>query len=101
MQSTGTIRMHTLVKSGLIHVFKQFILFNKLLFELEQFGLDLAVLRLKPIYLQLGLHVLLVEILARLESPLWDDLGRRVFSTCAPVLSSRTDNCEWLGTFWQ
>ena len=51
MQSTGTIRMHTLVKSGLIHVFKQFILFNKLLFELEQFSLDLAVLRLKAINL--------------------------------------------------
>ena len=80
MQSADTIRLHALVKSGLIHLFEQFILFDKLLLKLEQFGLDFAVFGLESVDLQLGLHVLLVKVFARLEGPLWNDLGRCVLA---------------------
>ena len=65
----------------LVHVLKQFILLDELILESPHLGRNLSILRLKSVHLHLCLHVLLVEILARLQCPLRDDLRSRKLPT--------------------
>lgn len=61
-----------LLERCLVHVLEQFILLSQLVLENDELGVDLAILIPQVVDLHLGVHVLLVEILPRLQSHRWN-----------------------------
>ena len=59
--------LSNLSECSTIHVFKEFILLNELVFKHDQLSVDFAILVPERVDLHLGLHVLFVQILTRLE----------------------------------
>ena len=57
-----------LLESCLVHVLEQLILLSQLVLENDELGVDLAILIPQVVDLHLRVHVLLVEILPRLQS---------------------------------
>jgi len=64
---TNPHRLSHLSESCTIHVFKEFVLLDELVFKHDQLGVDFAVLVPQRVDLHLGLHVLFVQILTRLQ----------------------------------
>ena len=54
-------------ESGTVHVFKELVFLGELILENLQLGVDLAIFVTQTVDLNFGVHVLLVEILARLQ----------------------------------
>ena len=61
-----------LLERCLVHVLEQLILLSQLVLENDELGVDLAILVPQVVDLHLGVHVLLVEILSRLQSHRWN-----------------------------
>ena len=61
-----------LLERCLVHVLEQLILLGQLVLENDELGVDLAILIPQVVDLHLGVHVLLVEILPRLQSHRWN-----------------------------
>ncbi len=59
-------------KCHLVHILKEFVFLNQLVFEDHDSGVDLSVFIFETIDLHLRLHVLLVQIFARLQSHRWN-----------------------------